>query len=66
MDTFIARTRQRGTIDYFKAEWKRISKRKELFAVRFLEGPNKENKPLWDKDCAIAQDEAWKKNRHGE
>ncbi len=66
MDTFIARTRQRGTIDYFRAEWRRMGKHRELFIVKFLEGPNKDNKPFWDKFCAIAQDEAWKKNQHEE
>lgn len=42
--TFVARSRLRGKVDYYRARWTRDLNERGGYIVEFLEGPNKGKK----------------------
>ena len=62
MSNFYARTRLRGTIDYYKAAW---IDHGNHYLILFNEGPNA-GKYFREDECAIALDEASKKKMNNE
>lgn len=55
MNSFVARTRVRGEVDYCKARWTKPAD-SLFFVARFLEGEHKDEE-FWASDVAIAVDD---------
>lgn len=67
MSNFTARTRARGEVSYYKAQWLDDYYGPGVYGVRFLDGPYK-NEVLIETACAIASNERYKikENEKGE
>lgn len=59
MSNFTARTRVRGEVTYYKANWLDSYYGDRKYGVKFVDGPH-QGEVFREEDCAIAQDGEYK------